>query len=230
MRFRPPTLHSGRSSSDQNNTTTKGKTQVQRALPEKEVQNLVVWSLVLSTVTCKMLGTVESSFISHVPHAPRTRFDAKSVRFETSTLGLRNCFKVPAALQLELQPIHQGSPRSCVRGAVTVRNPLLRVVNARLHGSSFSVCMSTSNRHRADLNDFHFAEHLPRWKRPFPTAWWHLMASHGSIGVSSSACGQPQNAFQLQSWLINNSPSLSLREFPSTRANKCSSLLLIVNA
>ena len=47
------------------------------------------------------------------------------------------------------------------------------------------------------------------------------MASHGSNGTY----GRLQNAFQLKSWLINNSSSLRRREFPSTRANMHSTSL-----
>ena len=53
---------------------------------------------------------------------------------------------------------------------------------------------STSIRARADLNQFPFAAHLVSWKRPFPTETWHLMAAHGLIRVSSSACVRLQNA------------------------------------
>ena len=59
---------------------------------------------------------------------------------------------------------------------------------------SVSVRMSTSIRARADLNQFPFAAHLVSWKRPFPTEPWHLMAAHGLIRVSSSACVRLQNA------------------------------------
>ena len=94
-------------------------------------------------------GTVESRFIHCVPHAPRTRLDASvSLRFETSTLGLHNCFKFTAALQLELQvlvtwPDSSGlsalmRPWRCdclIASDMDLSDPLLRVVNARLHGS-----------------------------------------------------------------------------------------------
>ena len=75
-----------------------------------------------------------------------------------------------------------------------------------------------------------FADHLASWKCPFPTASSHLLASHGSIGISSSACGLLQKVLQLKSLSINKSSSLRLREFPHDRASMCSSLLLIINA
>ena len=71
-------------------------------------------------------STVESSFICNVAHAPRTRLDAsecprfgiqQSVSKIVSKSLLRcswNCKCLSHGL------IHQGSPRSCVHGAVTV--------------------------------------------------------------------------------------------------------------
>ena len=77
---------------------------------------------------------------------------------------------------------------------------------------------------------FSSAAHLVSWKRPFPTDWWHLTASHGSIGISSSAYGRLQKALQLSSWLINHSTALRLREFTYTRASMHSTALLVINA
>ena len=48
---------------------------------------------------------------------------------------------------------------------------------------------------------------------PFPTASKNLMPSNGSIDIWSSACGLLQNVHQLQSFSLNNSSSLRLREF-----------------
>ena len=41
--------------------------------------------------------------------------------------------------------------------------------------------MSTSIRPRADVSEFLFAAPLVSWRRPFPTASCHMMASHGLI-------------------------------------------------
>ena len=68
--------------------------------------------------------------------------------------------------------------------------------------------MSTSYRPRVDVNDLLFAEHLAIWKCPFPIAWWHLMASHGSIGVSTSARGLLQNVLHCsRAWCPASLPS-----------------------
>ena len=74
----------------------------------------------------KIQGTVESSFICHVPHAPRTRLDASECPLRdinTHTTVSNSLLRCSSNCRfLSLGPIHQGSPRSCVHGAVTVRS------------------------------------------------------------------------------------------------------------
>ena len=55
---------------------------------------------------------------------------------------------------------------------------------------------------------------------PFQLPREHLMASHGSIGISSSACAHAREcAPAMLSWLINKSSSSRLREAPYAGAS-----------
>ena len=185
-----------------------------------------------------MQGPVESSFKGYVPHAFGRDLTQVSVRFGTETLRSHKCFKVTAALQLELQFLFIGlglsglppfmRPWRCHYPIVSHLN--LRFVNVQLHGSPalfsavvhsqlltaahvqhlrVNVFFFVSNFPRADVNDFVFAAHRVSWKA--------LLVSHCQLMVGSSC-----NRFR-----INNSSSFQLREFVSVRASMYLSLLTI---
>ena len=126
MRFPPPTLHSKWSSVSQNHTTTTSKKQRQRAQQGRRCRFWSFCRWYSAQFMYKIQGTVESSFICHVPHAPRTRLDASECPLRdinTHTTVSNSLLRCSSNCRfLSLGPIHQGSPRSCVHGAVTVRS------------------------------------------------------------------------------------------------------------
>ena len=172
------------------------------------------------------MGTVESSFMCYVRHALGRDLTHVSVRFGTTALSFNKLFQNQLLRRSSnrrfLSPglFRQGSPRSCVHGTVSVHSshswisPLPSSPSSCRHRkthrlgstyravpmlsfrplltSSVSVRMSTSIRPRADVNESLFVAHLV-----ISNCSVALMASHGLVGISSSACGGFWSAFQL---------------------------------
>ena len=130
MRFRPPGLHPGWSSSDHNSSTTRRKRQLQRAQQGRKCRTWSRYRWYSAQFMNKIQGTVESSFICYVPHSPRTRLHVSECPLRNTSTRSPQLFQIHCCVASRLARLFSGlsAPRH------TWISPPLCVVNVRLHG------------------------------------------------------------------------------------------------